>query len=112
MGCGAGGSVSVGVHADPVDVVTGVVGELGKEGALGTAIAFAERVQGVDVGEELRELADELVAIQPAQPISGCQPAEDPPAAVSRCCGRQNSDPFAIDTVRSSPAQAKMSPRI
>lgn len=82
MGCGAGGSVSVGVHADPVDVVPGVVGELGEEGALGTAVAFAERVEGVDVGEELCELANELVAIQPAQPICRCQSAED---IVSSC---------------------------
>ena len=33
----------------------GVVGELGEERPLGAAVALAERVQGVDVSEELRD---------------------------------------------------------
>ena len=51
-GIGAGGQVTVRVHAYPGDVVPGVVGELGEERPLGAAVALAERVQGVDVSEE------------------------------------------------------------
>jgi len=51
-GGGAGGHVAVKVHAHPGDVMPGVVGELGEERPLGAAVARAERVQGVDVGED------------------------------------------------------------
>ena len=94
VGCGARGSVSVGVHPDPIDVVPGVVGELGEEGTLGTAVAFAERVQGVDVGEEVRELANELVAVQPAQLIGCCQPAEDIPSSCLQVLRQAEQRPF------------------
>jgi len=103
--------VDVGVHADPVDVVASVVGELGEERPLGTSVAFAERVQGVNVGEELRNPADELLPVQPAQPVRSGQPTEDIGSG-SREVLRQNSDPLAIDTVRSSPAHPKTSPRM
>lgn len=59
------------------DVVTGVVSELGEERPLRAAVALPERVQRVDVGEELRDPADEPLPVQPPQPISGCQPAEN-----------------------------------
>ena len=61
---GAGGHVAVGVHADPGDVMPGIVGELGEERPLGAAVALAERVQGVDVSEEPGQAGDERVAGQ------------------------------------------------
>jgi len=75
-GC-AGGDVLGGVHADPVDVVPGVVGELGEERPLGAAVSFPERVQRVDVGQEVRHARDELIAGQAAEPVGGGEPAED-----------------------------------
>jgi hypothetical protein len=69
VGGRAGRDVAVGVHADPVDVVAGVVGELGEERPLGAAVALPERVQGVNVGEEFRGPADELLPVQAAQPV-------------------------------------------
>ena len=40
-------------------------------------VAFAERVQGLNLGEELRNPADELLPVQPAQPVRSDQPTED-----------------------------------
>jgi hypothetical protein len=70
----------------------GVMRELREERPLGPAVALPERVQGVDVSEKLRQPGNELLAGQAPQPV--------------RCCGRQNTEPFAMDTVRSSPAQS------
>ena len=42
----------------------GIMGELGEERPLGAAVALAERVQGVDVGEEPGQGGDERVAGQ------------------------------------------------
>jgi hypothetical protein len=71
VGGGAGGHVAVGVHAYPGDVMPGVMGELGEECPLGAAVAHAERVQGVDVGEVPGQGGDERVAGQAPQPVRG-----------------------------------------
>ena len=69
VGGGAGGHVSVRVHAHPGDVMPGVVGELGEERPLGAAVALPERVQGVDVSEEPGQAGDERIAGQVPQPV-------------------------------------------
>ena len=84
----------------------GVVRELGEERPLGPAVALPERVQGVDVSEKLRQPGNELLAGQAPQPVSGGEPAEDVSAVGLQMLGRQNTEPFAMDTVRSSPAQS------
>jgi len=91
---GAGGYVAVGVHADPVDVVPGVVGELGEEGPLGAAVTLPERVERVDVGEEFRDPADELLAVEPSQPVRGGQPAEDIGGVGSQVLGQAEQRPL------------------
>ncbi len=106
VGGGAGGHVAVRVHAHPGDVMPGVMGELGEERPLGAAVALAERVQGVDVGEEPGQPGDERVAGQAPQPVAAASRPNTSAAYDSRCCGKQNTDPFAMDTVRSWPAQA------
>jgi hypothetical protein len=58
--CHGCGHVHLGVHRRPADAVAGVAGELGEECALGAAVAFAEGVQGVHVGQERGEPVDEL----------------------------------------------------
>jgi hypothetical protein len=67
--------IAVGVQVLPVEDEAGVAGELSEEGALGTAVALAERVDGVDltqvVGQPLGEnqlpFAMATVLICPAQ---------------------------------------------
>src|SRR5260370_40486173 len=100
----AGRDVTGWLHADPVDVMPGVVRELGEERPLGPAVALPERVQGVDVSEKLRQPGNELLAGQAPQPVSGGEPAEDVSAVGLQMLGSQNTEPFAMDTVRSSPA--------
>jgi hypothetical protein len=56
-GCGSG-DVAVGVQVLPVENVAGVAGELLEESALGPAVAFAERVDGVDLAELARPVVD------------------------------------------------------
>ena len=65
-GC-AGGSIAVGVHADPVDMMPGVVGELGQECPTGASVALPERGQAVSVvGMSLGGLTPiRLAATQP-----------------------------------------------
>lgn len=48
------------VHSGPAQQVASVASELGKKRALGTAIALPERVQGVDVAEQLGEPFNEV----------------------------------------------------
>jgi hypothetical protein len=47
VGRGAGSDVGFWVHADPVDVMAGIMGWLGEERPLGSAVALPERAQGV-----------------------------------------------------------------
>ncbi len=60
---GTGGDIAVGVHADPVDVMTG----------------------------------------RPRSRSAATRRPKTSAAQEARCWGRQNSDPFAMETVRSSP---------
>jgi hypothetical protein len=107
VGGGGGGHVAVRVHAHPGDVMPGVMGELGEECPLGAAVALAERVQGIDVGEEPGQPGDERVCGPAPRSRSAAASRPNTSAAYdSRCCGRQNTDPFAMETVRSWPAQA------
>src|SRR5215472_3199857 len=59
VGGDAGRFVLVWVHPDPVHVMPSVVRELGEERPLSPAVALTERVQRVDIAEELRQPADE-----------------------------------------------------
>lgn len=77
MSSDAGGCVAVRVHADPVDVMPGVMAKLGEKRSLDAAIALTEWVQGIDIGEELRESDDELLTVQAPQSIRCREPAED-----------------------------------
>ncbi len=54
-----------------------VVGELGEEGPLGSAVAFTKRMHRVDVGEEHCELPDEVLTVQAPQSVDRSQPTED-----------------------------------
>lgn len=103
---------AVGVHVDPVDRVAGVMGELGEGRPLGAAVALSEGVQGVNVGQELRDSADELLAVQVAQTVRRRQPAEHIGCGCRQVRRQAEQRPFAIDTVRSSPAHPKTSPRM
>lgn len=64
--------VAVWIHADPVNMVPGIMGELGDERSRRAAVAFSERMHRVHVGEELRYLPYELLAVQATQPVSRC----------------------------------------
>src|SRR5712691_396907 len=72
-----GSIVPVRIHADPVDMVSGLMSELGKECPLSPAITLPERMHGIHVREEFRRLPDELLTVKPAQPVSRRQSAED-----------------------------------
>ena len=50
VGGGTGGHVAVGVHVHTGVVLPGVMSELEEEPPLSAAVAFAQRVAGVDVG--------------------------------------------------------------
>ncbi len=54
-GLGAIGDVTGRLHADPADMMPGVMRELREERPLGPAVALPERVQGIDVSEKLRQ---------------------------------------------------------
>jgi hypothetical protein len=83
------------------------MGELGEERPLGAAVALVERVQGVEVSEEPGQPGDERVAGQAPQPPAGrTRPPRTTPGAAA------GTDPFAMDTVRSWPAQSETSPRM
>lgn len=71
----AGGGVLRGIHADPVDVVPGVMGQLGNKRPLPASVSLAEWVQRIDVTQQLGESRDEQFAGQTAEPIGGGQPA-------------------------------------
>ena len=73
--CGV--DVRVAVDVLPAQPVAGVAGELGEEGALGAAVAFAERVQRVDLGEQCGQAVEEGVAVAAAQVVRGGEAAED-----------------------------------
>ena len=95
----------------PVENVAGVAGELLEEGALGPAVAFAERVDGVDLAEVVGQPLGERTPGQAAQEALTVQSAED------LCCGgldvlrQAEPGPFAMATVLSCPAQSLMSPK-
>jgi hypothetical protein len=65
----------------PVEQVAGVAGELLEEGALGPAVAFAERVDGVDLAEVAGQPLGERTPGQAAQEALPVQSTED------LCCG-------------------------
>ncbi len=73
------GGVDVRVPVDvlPSQPVAGVAGELAEERPLGAAVALAERVQCVDLGEQRREAVEEAVPVKPAQVVRGGEAAED-----------------------------------
>ena len=55
----------------------GVAGELGQEGALCAPVAFPERVQRVDLGEQSGQAGEEPVAIASAEVVCLSEAAED-----------------------------------
>lgn len=61
----------------PVELVAGVGGQLGEEGALGAPVAVAKRMQRVDIAEVVGEPVDEGLAIEPAESILVGELAED-----------------------------------
>lgn len=61
----------------PGERVSGVAGELADEGALRAPVAFAERMQRVDLAQVVREPCGESVPLQAAQAILFTQLAED-----------------------------------
>jgi hypothetical protein len=61
----------------PVQSVAGVAGELGQEGALRAPVAFAERVQRVDLGEQSGQAGEEPVAIASAEVVCLGEAPED-----------------------------------
>lgn len=64
MGCSARGDVAVRIHTHPVDMMPSVMGELGEERRLHTAVPLAERMQGIDVSEELGQFGNKRGAGQ------------------------------------------------
>lgn len=70
------GDVHRGVHPRPMDRVPGVVGELGKEGALDATVALPERVQGVHVGQQGGEAVDEGRSLETPEMTSPSELAE------------------------------------
>lgn len=62
-----GTDVSVGIEPGSGQVVVGVHGELEQERPGRAAVAFPERVQGVEVTPERGELLGEPVAVEPAR---------------------------------------------
>jgi len=62
-------------------------------------------VQGVDVGEESGQGGDEGIAGQAPQPVRGGQPAERVCRVRLQVLRQADTDPFAMVTVRSCPAQ-------
>lgn len=102
----AGSGVPRGIHADPVDVMPGVMGELGDERPLSAAVALPERVQRFEVGQELRQPRAEPRPRQALLPIGDGQPVEHLPRRRTADIGAGNTSPLAIVTVLSSPAQS------
>jgi uncharacterized hydantoinase/oxoprolinase family protein len=89
----------------PAQAVTGVASELGQEGALRTPVAFAERVQRVDLGEQRAEAVEEAVAITAAEVVCLGEAPKTSAAVDSIWDGRQNDAPaLTMSTVRSCPA--------
>ena len=68
-----GGNRSVGVRLRvdelPVESIAGVCAQLSKEGALGTPVSVAKRMQGIDVTEVVGQSGDEAVPGEAAEPI-------------------------------------------
>jgi hypothetical protein len=71
------GDVDAGVEAVPADGVAGVLGELADEGALGTAVAFPEGVDGVQPGVVGGRLVGEGVQVQAAEVVFGGEAVEE-----------------------------------
>ena len=57
----------------PVEDEASVAGELLEEGALGPAVALAERVDGVDLAEVVGQPLGECVAVKAAQEVLAVQ---------------------------------------
>lgn len=104
--------VAVGVEVLPVEDEASVAGELLEEGTLRSAVALAERMDGVDLTEVVGRPLGERVPRKTSQKASPCSDWKMSAAADSMYCGRQNQVPFAMATVLSCPAQSSMSPKI
>ncbi len=74
LGAGPAGGVVLGAaDAAPVQLPSGVLGELGQEHALGAAVAFAERVQVVELVVVVGEALDEGLALEPGKEPVGLE---------------------------------------
>jgi hypothetical protein len=84
----------------------GVAGELGEERPLGAAVARAERVQRVDVGEDPARAVRNGSRARPRSRSAAASRPDTSAAQDTRCCGRQDTDPNeSMDAVRSCPAR-------
>jgi len=91
------------VHAFPPQPPSRVVRELGEERALCAAVPIAEWVDGVDLGEVVRESAHEPVELQVGKVSLGRQLVQQPGGG-SMYCGSAKTDDLAMATVLTSPA--------
>jgi hypothetical protein len=69
--------VAVGLQVLPVEDEAGVAGELLEEGALGTVVALAERMDGVDLTEVVGQPLDERIPGKATQEALAVQGPED-----------------------------------
>ena len=61
--------VALGIKVDPRDRVAGGLGDLAEKSALGTPVALAERMDGVDLGVIVRQAFQELLAAQAVETV-------------------------------------------
>jgi hypothetical protein len=108
-----GDDVDLRIHRGPADRVPGGAGKLGQERALGAPVALPERVQGVDVAEQIGQCGHERRPVQVAQVVVAAgELAEDVLGEADEVLRRQNRSVLAIEAVRSSPAQPYRSPKM
>jgi hypothetical protein len=101
-----GHNVALSVEALPDERAPGVRGKLLEECALRPAVAFPERMNGVDLAQVIGHPVDEDVTGEPLQELLLAQLTEDLGCTGSMNWGRQNMLPFAMATVRTCPAQS------
>ena len=66
----------LGLNAVDVERVPRLVGKQGQEGQLGAAVAFAEGVDGIQLGQKMRGLCREVRRGEPCQVPVAPQPDE------------------------------------